>query len=271
MTKSLSRLALIAALGAVSPALAQDAEGGAAPAEGAAAEAAPAPEPQVSRVDEILGKMPAMYRKRDQGTTAQDAIKLLEEAKVLEPQNYEVRWRLAQFHYWIADTSAKDAMAREGKLGWDEAEAAKKINPNGVEGYYWAAACVGAYSTGKGIVTAVSEGLSPVFKENAERAEKIDANHDNAGPLRALGRYYFKLPWPLADKEKARSYLERAVKAGPKSARSWYYLADLERDAGNTDKAKEILNKIVAMDPNDGDPPDIRLHQKKAREMLAEL
>lgn len=269
MSAKLSGWAFLAALCLFSPILAQTS----APVEKAPPAADAPPEAaKPSRVEEILAQMPTLYRTRDSGGNAQKALTLLEEAKALEPNNYEVRWRLAQFHYWVADTSSSsEAMAREGKLGWDEAEVAKKLNPKGIDGYYWAAACVGAYSTGSGIVNAVRNGLAPVFKENAEKAEKINPNHDRGGPLRALGRYYFKLPWPLQDLEKARQYLERAVKVGPDSARNLYYLADLERDAGNTERAKELLNQILAMDPNKSDPPDVRLNQKLARQMLAEL
>lgn len=266
--KKLFSFAVIAALSTTTAIHAEDSE----PVEtqeAAEAEAAPAPP---SKVDTALSKMSSLYAKRDQGTNTQDAINLLKEAIKEDPNHYEVRWQLARFIYWQADTTSNDdKKAKLGKACWDEAEVAKKLNPKGVEGYYWAAACVGAYSEGSGILNAVKQGLADVFEENAKKAEKINGSHDRGGPLRALGRFYFKLPWPLKDKDLSRSYLERAIKAGPTSARNFYYMADLELDDGNKEEAKALLQKIISMNPKSGDPPDVRLHQKLARAKLAEL
>ena len=262
MFKRLSRvLVATVAIGLLSTAIAQNAP---------TAPAAAAPAVDVNAI--LKEQIPPLFAARDQGNNAKKAIELLEQAKAADAKNYEVRWRLAQFHYFIADSTNDNVLkAKEGKLGWDEAEVAKKLNPSGVDGYYWTAACVGVYSEGSGIMTAVRQGLSDVFKQNAEKAEKINPNHDKGGPLRALGRFYFKLPWPLQDLEKSRSYLERAVKVSSESGRNLFYLADLEASEGNTVKAKELYNQVLALDPSKGDAPDIRLQQKRARAALAAL
>ncbi len=209
---------------------------------------------------------------RDAGTSADTAIRLLERAHAVDAKNYEVCWNLARFYYWQASGATNDDVkARHGKAGWDYAEKAKRIKPGGVDGYYWAAANIGAYSNGHGIVTALKEGLGDKFQQNAEKAAAINAAHDDAGPLRALGRFHFSLPWPLKDLDKSRDYLSRSLKIAPNSAINLYYMADLEREEGNDAAARTLLQRVVGLNPGAGDGPSIRKHQRLAKAMLAEL
>jgi tetratricopeptide (TPR) repeat protein len=220
----------------------------------------------------VLAEADRLWGTRDAGKNAETAIRLLERAHASEPGNYRVCWNLSRFHYWQASsTTNSDVKARHGKTGWDYAEKAKKVNPAGVDGYYWAAANIGAYSSGHGVVTALKEGLGDKFQQNAEKAAQINSAHDDGGPLRALGRFYFSLPWPLRDYDKSRDYLSRSLKIAPKSAINLYYMAELEKEEDNTAAARALLQRVQALSPSAGDGPSIRKHQRLARQMLAEL
>ncbi len=220
----------------------------------------------------ILAEADRLWAVRDAGTSAEQAVRVLERALALEPNHFGVRWNLSRFHYWLAAGTSQDKLkASHGKKGWDHAEVAKKLEPARVDGWYWAAANIGAYSKGHGIVTALKEGLGDKFKQNAEKAAQINAAHDDAGPLRALGRFYFSLPWPLQDLEKSRQYLTRAMKIAPSSAINLFYMADLEREEDNLAAARSFAQKVIALNPASGDGPSIRKHQRLARQMLAEL
>ncbi len=219
-----------------------------------------------------LAEANGLWKTRDAGSSAETAIKVLERVHQVDPKNYDVCWNLSRFHYWLASgASNMEVKARHGKLGWDYAEKAKRINPGAVDGYYWAAANIGAYSNGHGIVTALKEGLGDKFQQNAEKAAQINAAHDQAGPLRALGRFHFSLPWPLKDLDKSRDYLVRSMKIAPKSAINLFYMADLEREEGNAEAARALLTKVVGLNPGMGDGPSIRKHQRLAKAMLSEL
>ena len=219
-----------------------------------------------------LSEAGRLWKMRDAGTSAETAITVLERAHKVEPKNYDVCWNLSRFHYWLASgASNSEVKARHGKAGWDYAEKAKRLEPGGVYGYYWAAANIGAYSNGHGIVTALKEGLGDKFQQNAEKAAQINAAHDEAGPLRALGRFHFSLPWPLKDLKKSRDYLARSMKIAPKSAINLFYMADLEREEGNVDVARSLLQRVVGLNPGAGDGPSIRKHQRLAKAMLSEL
>jgi tetratricopeptide (TPR) repeat protein len=219
-----------------------------------------------------LAEADRLWKTRDAGSSASTAITVLGRAHKADPQNYDVCWNLARFHYWQASGSTNmDAKAKHGKSGWDYAEKAKRINPGGVDGYYWAAANIGAYSKGHGMVTALKEGLGDKFQQNAEKAAQINAAHDDAGPLRALGRFHFSLPWPLKDLDKCRDYLSRALKIAPNSAINLFYMADLEREEGNDAVARSLLQKVIGLSSTAGDGPMVRKHQRLAKQMIAEL
>ena len=256
-------------------ALAQEAEPAAGTEESATEEAAQEPvveEPPPSAVETALSTADSLYPRRDNSSKAQQAIALLEAALAKEPDNFELLIQLARFYYWTADTAGSDSLkSSRGKTCWDYAERAKQLNGSSVEGHYWVMACVGAYSEGVGILKAVSQGLADKFKTHGEKAVSIDANHDSGGPMRGLGRYYFSLPWPLRDLSESRSYLERALTVDGTHARNLYYLADLERDEGNEDKARAYLERILALTPSGAKGPDARHHKPLAQEMLADL
>ncbi|MCB9742558.1 MAG: hypothetical protein H6740_08165 [Alphaproteobacteria bacterium] len=252
--------------------LAQDEPAEAPEAATEAAPEAPPPAPEKDALTLALEEASTKWWVRDaKGVTAK-VIGELEAQVTANPNNYQLRVELARWYYWWASHSGGgDLEAQRGKKGWDHAKEAQRINPSGVEGFYWAAANVGAYSRGMGIMTAVKEGLSDEFKANGMKAIEIDKNYDNAGPLRAMGRYYFKLPWPLYDGDEARKYLEQAVNKAPNSAINRFYLAELEVEDGNKDAARAQCEAVAQIDPKVHDPPSTRENQKKCLELIEGL
>lgn len=213
-----------------------------------------------------------LWVQRDWGGHTDEAITLLEAADAANPGDFETNWQLARFYYVKANTKSGDTKAKLAKTGWDRAEAAKKLKPSAVEGYYWTAANAGAYGKGAGTMTALKDGVGDVFVENAEKAIQIDASHDDAGPLRALGRFYASTPWPVGDIDKAIDLLEQANAKAPDSCVNAYFLADAYNTDGDEAKAREWATKAAAMDPKtNADPPGVRKNVKLANALLAEL
>lgn len=257
MLRLLSLLSALAAPTGVEPMLAQE---------------TPATTPAVDPTRAALDAVNKDWYRRDSSGVITKTIATLEALQAQEPSNFEVKWQLARFYYWAATEPSTDAATKAslGKKGWDAAEAAKKLNPSAVEGYYWTAANIGAYAQASGIMTAIKQGLGDVLEQNAKKAVQISPKHDQAGPLRALGRYYYKLPWPLQDLENARIYLEKAYAASPTNALNILYLAELEYADDHDDKGKALLDELFALDPAKGDGPSTRRTQKEGRAFLAE-
>ncbi len=223
--------------------------------------------------EEAIAAVAPLYLERDQPGVGEKAIAILDQALAEHPDHPELHWRVARFHFWLADTASSDSVRiSHAKTCWDHAEKVKQLAPQQVHGHYWAMACIGAYSEGVGIVNAVRQGLAGKFEDNGLKAVSIDASIDQGGPLRGMGRYYDQLPWPLRDADKSRDYLGRALSAGPSHARNLYFMADLELEEGDEDAARELLNKVLALSvAGSGNPPEVRLFHKKARALLAEI
>jgi tetratricopeptide (TPR) repeat protein len=226
-----------------------------------------------SATAKALAAVPSLYVRRDRAGVAAEAIALLDAAIAEDPDNPELHWRVARYHFWLGDTANNnDLRVSHSKQCWDHAERVKVLDPSLVQGHYWAMACIGTYSEGVGILNAVRQGLATKFEENGLRAESIDANYDSGGPLRALGRFHDQLPWPLRDAEKSRAYLNRALAVGPNHARNLYFMADLELEEGNEAEARAILDKILALpEAGSGNPPEVRRYHVLARALMAEI
>ncbi len=175
-------------------------------------------------------------------------------AKALEatPGSYEAAWKAARSYRYYADESKKKSVAnwkdvcREyGKLAMKFGEKAIAINPNAVEGHAWYGFSVGSYSDGVSIFTALKEGLKDKTQNSFEKAYKINKMYKDGGPIKALGRFWFVLPWPLQDKKLSMKYLREYQKAFPDDEEGQVYLSELLINTGDKDEAKTLLNKAA--------------------------
>lgn len=86
-------------------------------------------------------------------------------------------------------------------------------------------------------------------------AEKINPTALNGSVYNSLGSLYAKVPgWPIAfgDKKKAREYLEKALAINPNGIDPNYFYADLLADQGEYGKAAEHLKLALAAAPRPG-------------------
>jgi tetratricopeptide (TPR) repeat protein len=75
--------------------------------------------------------------------------------------------------------------------------------------------------------------------------------YEDGGPMKAIGRFWSVLPWPLNDKKKAVMYLEEFAKSFPNDAEGQLYLGQAYIDVKEKDKAKALLSKAAAAGPKD--------------------
>ena len=105
------------------------------------------------------------------------AVKVAQE----QPQNFDANWVAAKALRGVGEESKKagvpnfKAICKEdGKKGMGFAEKAIALQPNKVDGYFWYGTCVGTYSDGVSILTALKEGLKDKTQKNFEMAYKIE-------------------------------------------------------------------------------------------------
>jgi tetratricopeptide (TPR) repeat protein len=200
-----------------------------------------------AKADDPVAQMDALYAQRG-GTDAipKQILELAEKAFAATPK-YDIAWRAARAAFWICDrTESKEVKKMYGKQAWDWGQKAIELNPNGVEGHFFACCGVGEYSKGVGIGKAVKDGLAKKFETYGNRAIALNPAYDDAGPLRAMGLYYQKLPFFLRNADKAEDYFRRAIAAAPCMIRTYYYLADLYREDKKWDKARAAADAGLA-------------------------
>jgi tetratricopeptide (TPR) repeat protein len=200
-------------------------------------------------------------------TAADTAVK----AAAAAPGDYAANWMAAkacrkygdemvskEFEGW--KTLAK-AVARDGmKYG----EVATRLNPTGIEGWYWYGLNVGTYSDCVSIVTALTEGLKGKTQKAFETSYSLDKNFDNGGPMLSLGRFWQVLPGIAGkDLKKSEKLFNEYVAAFGSSAEAnkdaWYFRGSLYKETGRTAEARADLQKAASMG------------QKDAPKLLAEL
>jgi tetratricopeptide (TPR) repeat protein len=201
------------------------------------------------------------------------AIALYLSALKESPESYEVNWKLARAYRWYGEESKrqgvegwKDICTEYGKMGMQYGEKAISLNPDGVEGHYYYGLSVGVYSDGVSIVTALRQGLKGKTQSSFEKAYEIDKTYNKSGPTVALGRFWFVLPWPLNDKDKALRFLREAYKTAPESIDGRLYLGELLSDLGgkeNEAEARKLLKSVAES--------DIKYYRDKANKLLADL
>jgi tetratricopeptide (TPR) repeat protein len=187
------------------------------------------------------------------------------------PNDYAANWKAAQACRKYGDEmvvqqsegwkNLAKAVARDGmKYG----EIATKVNPKGIEGWYWYGLNVGTYSDCVSILTALSDGLKGKTQKSFETSYGLDKSYDNGGPILALGRFWQVLPGIAGkDLKKAEQLFNEYIALFGASADAnkdaWYYRGSLYKERGKIAEARADLQKAVSMG------------QKDAPKLLAEL
>lgn len=260
MTHALRLPLLAAALSFATPARAQ----GTTPA---------APPPSSgSDLKTILARADAAWPRRDQPGELERIRADLAEAERLAPDDYGVLWRLSRLYFWESDDPAlsDDEKSKLGKKAWDYGDRATRANPNGVEGWFYAAGGMGNYSLGIGILNALSQGIEGKFRERLSKAESIDPGYNAGGVFNAWGRFYYKLPWPKYDAKKSEANLLKAIKLNPDNVRARVYLAELYQKENHPKEARKLLEQAAAHQPGSYDAPEERRYQAVAKKLLGE-
>ena len=200
-------------------------------------------------------------------------ISLYESVLELDPDNYEALWKIARSYFIIGDAlpeteEFKNRHKECGEKGMSYAQRALSINPDGIEGHYYYGLSIAQYSIGISIVKALIKGLGPEYEKHIGKAIEINKLYDYAGPIRAMGRYWFKLPWPKRDIDKSIGYLSEAADAAPLSIRGRVYLAESCLKGGKKGCAQEQLTVALETEPDLKLEFDVMRWKARAEELL---
>lgn len=207
---------------------------------------------------DAVANLDALYARRDDAEALAVVERLIAETEPAGAGEYAFFWRAARHHVWRGDGAADSSQKRHhGKAAWDLGERAIKRDPRGVEGHYYAALGVGLYCASVGVFQVLLDGLDKRFTAGLDRVLKMDPFVDRGGPLLAMGRYYYELPWPLRDLDKSVAHYQRVLEKFPGNLRARLFLAESQLAAGDALAAKATL-AAVSTGSREYDPPEAR-------------
>ena len=117
--------------------------------------------------------------------------------------------------------------------------------PNRAEGYFWASVNYGQYARGGGILVAITKGLAGKIEKMAIKSFRRDSSLYEGAAQRVLGRYYYRLPWPMRNLKKSALYLEHALKRFPKHTGNQFYLAETLWARGKKARALQLYRRCA--------------------------
>jgi len=221
-------------------------------------------------VDGDPASLTALFHRRDEAAAVAALEAALEEGLKARPDDFELLWRKAQLRWNQADRVKGKERERLGKEVWQLGERAAKLKPSRVEGHYWAAVGVGAYSQGVGLLAALTQGLEGRFNGFLDKAIQLDPNYLGAAPLTAKGRAHFELPWPKRNLDASAELLRQATAKDPGNLRAWLYLAETELERGRPQEADAALARALQGSVA-YDPPEARHVKGLARQLAPKV
>ena len=117
-------------------------------------------------------------------------------------------------------------------------------------------------------------GYAKAARDDFERAVAIDPTVSDGAALVSLGTLYARVPgWPVGfgNSKKALEYLEAGLQANPEGIDSNFFLAEFLASEGETDKAKEHLERVLRAAPRPGRNAADAARKAEAEALLAKL
>lgn len=190
---------------------------------------------------------------------------------VAAPNDYAANWNAAKASRKYGDKLVvleaegwKELAKAAARNGMRHGEIAQRIDPKGIEGWYWYGLCVGTYADCVSIVTALAEGLKGKTQKGFEMSYNVNKMYDNGGPMLSLGRFWQVLPGIAGkDLKKAEQLLTEYIvlfgTAKDPNEDAWYFRGSLYKDQGKIPEARADLQKAAS------------LGQKDAAKLLTEI
>lgn len=136
----------------------------------------------------------------------------------------------------------------------------------------WQGIILSSWGGAKGGLGAL--GLVKQAKVLYEQAIQIDGNALDGSAYNSLGVLYYKVPgWPIAfgDKDKAKDLLQKALAINPKGIDANYFYADFLVETGEPQKALAHLEKVMQAAPRAGRQIADEGRRAEARDLLNKI
>ncbi|MBM4176057.1 MAG: tetratricopeptide repeat protein [Ignavibacteria bacterium] len=212
-------------------------------------------------------------------------LKVMEQAYKLEPNNFEVLWRMSRAYVDYGEhlpdktDAEKDQQLKQYEKSLDFANKSININPGSMIGYLHRAIANGRIALFKGVFKAIS--LVNSVKDDLEKAIRLNNggnNHQSVAHY-VLARahaevcekpYLIRLPLTLGwgDRDDATTHYETAIKLRPNFIMFRVDAAKNYIELDEWQKAKEHLYSVANLPNLDEDDEVYRIETKKLLEEI---
>jgi tetratricopeptide (TPR) repeat protein len=204
--------------------------------------------------EDSLTSAETLFKKGDIGSILA-SIPFYIKAVEANPGSYEANWKCARAHSEYANRAFKqgldgwkDICNKYGKDGMGYAQKAIELEPQRIEGNYWYGLCVKSYSDSVSVFTALKEGLKGSTQKAFETAYEIDKMYEGGGPIKALGRFWYVIPWPYHSAKKSLKYFEEHNKYFPSDPEGLVWYAEALIEKKKKGQAMSLLKKAATSD-----------------------
>lgn len=196
-----------------------------------------------------LGPGRQAYRERRDPKRALESYELFKRVVEERPDDPDALWHLAMSCYYLGQRvfSSGDERKRVFAEGHELAEIAASRNPDCAPCHMLAGVNQALWGQEVGIFRVLS-GL-PNVKRHLQRSTELDPAFAGASALRVRAQIARVLPrWLGGGKEKARSYLQRAIETAPDEPLNYQFLAKLlHKDFGDREGALRVARQGLAV------------------------
>jgi len=201
-------------------------------------------------------------------TTAKKAEALYLQASSMLGDKYDAYWRVSRILYYIGEhTENKKEKKGIFDRGVYYAEKAVDLEPEKPDGHYWLGVNYGKVGETRGVLKSLS--LVKPIKNAMNKVIELDRSYEDGGPDRVLGRVFYKLPgFAGGDKDKSLEHLLKSKEYGPEDAVTRIYLAETYVALKEKEKAREELQYVMNMEPDNRWFYAIDENKEVARELL---
>ena len=215
---------------------------------------------------QYLSQADQFYSQRADLNQVRKGIIALRQARTIEPGNYDLSWRLAKFDYYLGTHSDGDERDRAFREGIEAGKDAVKLQDGKPDGHFWLGANYGGSaqsSTLAGLAT-----LSDIRTE-MQTVIRQDEGYQDGSAYMVLGLVYLQAPRLLGgDSQKAVEEMEKGLRYGKANAILRLHLAEAYLKVGKTAEAREQLNAILSMSPDQNYLPEFQEASTGARKLL---
>lgn len=248
----------------------------------------------------------AAWAQRDQLAQAEQAVELWGQITAIDPSRADIRVKLAQAHYFIADAhlffdkevdgdpAAADKMLEHYQEGQFQAEfalgqsypryrtkfcarqpfesALQEVDRGAVPAMYWYATNLGRYALQKSLVEVLNH--KDRIKAMMEAVKRLDPSYWYHAGDRYFGAYYTRIPFPSGDLPLSRKHFEASISGSPQYLATKVLFAQMNLGkAGNCDLFRQVLEEVIAFDASTTPEiaPENAAEQRKAQFYLDQI